>query len=401
VAERGRLDRLLAPRRVFLLLAAAILVTALFTPLPSDEDQAGSLSSYVASPAGARGFYELLERLGRNVDRRVEPMRQALDRDVIYLILEPGIPLTASEVHRLLEAVRSGAKLLTVPELQGRLADSLGVSRAPVLPQAAATAGENRRVFVSPDSTRTFGPGWVRWVLRPAGEHVDGAVYVPPDGATTLLLLDTEHGREPMVVGMPLGQGRIIMAAEPGLFRNSTLRNDPGAIRAVRYVEWLSTAQGDAIVFDEYHHGHGTHANVLREASRALTETAPGRVVLQAAVAGLLLLLAVGARPIRPAPRARIERRSPLEHVGALARAYAAVQASARSARLLVRGLQRRHHGTRAGDEMAWLRAVGRQTPDVQGDVERLRGVMEGTTHTVSATQVVASVARIERALGS
>ena len=77
------------------------------------------------------------------------------------------------------------------------------------------------------------------------------------------------------------------------------------------------------IVFDEYHHGFGTHANTRAVTVRALTRTGAGRTVLQLALAGLLLLLALGVRPVKPQPRHSIERRSALEHVGALARAYA------------------------------------------------------------------------------
>lgn len=396
--EQRRFDALLAPRRVFLLLAAAVLFALLFAPFSADDDEAGTLSSYSATPGGARGLHELLDRLGLDVQRRLEPMRDSLDPNAAYLILEPSVPLTSSEVHRLLEAVRAGARLLAVPALQSRLADSLGVARAPELPENAAPSPGERRVFVPQDSTRTFGPGWVRWVLRAPGDDED-AVYLPPEGATVLLSLHTEHGSEPMVVGMPFGNGRVVVAAEPGLFRNSTLRVHPGAIRAVRYLEWLDGGGNAPIVFDEYHHGHGTHANVLREAGRALTRTVAGRAVLQIALAGILFLIAAGARPILPRPVTRIERRSPLEHVGALARAYAAIGATARATRLLVRGLQRRHHGTRAGDEVAWLTTMGRQLPSAQPDVERLRAIITASPDAGSADDVVASVSRIERAL--
>lgn len=396
--EQRRFDALLAPRRIFLLLAVAVLIALLFAPFSAADDEAGTLSSYSATPGGARGLHELLDRLGLDVRRRLEPMRDSLDPNAVYLVLEPSVPLTASEVHRLLQAVRGGARLLAVPSLQSRLADSLRVARAPELPRNTSPPAGERGAFLAQDSTRSFGPGWVRWVLRGPGDDED-APYLPPENATVLLSLDTENGPEPMVVGMPFGNGRLVVAAEPGLFRNSTLRVHPGAIRAVRYLEWLDAGGNATIVFDEYHHGHGTHANVLREAGRALTATLAGRAVLQVALAGLLFLIAAGVRPILPRPITRIERRSPLEHVGALARAYAAINATARATRLLVRGLQRRHHGIRAGDEMAWLAAIGRQLPSVQPEVERLRAIITASAEAGSADEVVASVSRIERAL--
>jgi hypothetical protein len=398
MAERRDLDWLLAPRRVFVLLAAMLAITLFVAPWPTREDSGGALTSFVASPAGARGFYEILDRLGHTVERRLTPMRDTLDTRALYVILEPSIPLTASEVHRLLETVRAGARLLTVPALGSRLADSLGVRRVPVLPEG--TAGDGGR-FGRRDSSAAFGPGWVRWVLRAPGPQDDdiAATFVPAADATTILWLNTRRGQEPMVVGLPYGRGRVLVAAEPGLFRNSTLRQEGGAVRAVRIVEWLTDGEGGPLVFDEYHHGYGAHASVLREARRALTDTTAGRLVLQIAVAGLVLLLAVGVRPIRPRPRIRIERRSPLEHVGALARAYAAVRATPRAAGLLVRGLQRRHRGPRhGGDELSYLRAIGRKDPAVQADVERISKAI-ADEESIPAAEVSASVFRIERAL--
>jgi hypothetical protein len=374
-------------------------ITLLVAPLPTGDDEAGSLSTFAASPAGARGLFEILDRLGWSLERRLAPMRETLESGRTYVVLEPAVPFTSTEVHYLLEAVRSGARLLTVPALDGRLADSLRAERAAELPQPGGAPSAARRPVVTQDSTRTFGPGWVRWVLRAPSEGGRAGDYVPPEGASVLLSLDTDRGREPMVVGFPMGQGRIIVAADPGLFRNSTLQNHPGAVRVVRYIEWLQQGATDLIVFDEYHHGHGTHANVVREAERALTETAPGRAVLHMALAGLVLLLALGARPIKPGPVTRIERRSPLEHVGALARAYAAIQAVPRATQLLVRGLRRRHHGAGTGDERLWLQAIRQQHPDVSTDIDQIAGALDGRVESVSGAHIATSMARIERAL--
>jgi hypothetical protein len=96
--------------------------------------------------------------------------------------------------------------------------------------------------------------------------------------------------------------------------------------------------------------------------------------VLQLALAGLVLLLAIGPRLLPPRPAERIERRSPLEHVDALARAYRAIGASRTATSRLVHGVRRRvEHalGFRAassGDDafLAWAeQRVSARTSDV------------------------------------
>ncbi len=398
MAERRGLDSLLAPRRIFLLIAVVLTITLVVAPWPTEQDST-ALSSYDATPAGARGFYEILDRLGQPVERRLEAMRDTLDPDALYVVLEPAIPMTVSEVHRLLEAVRDGARLLALPAAESRLADSLEVRRVAVVHENGVAA--NGRVVPRTGPAQAFGVGWVRWVLRGAGtEDEDSApTYVPPSAAVTLLSLDTRRGPEPMVVGLPYGRGRVVIAAEPDLFRNSTVREDDGSVRIVRFVEWLTDGHRVPIVFDEYHHGYGTHAGVLREARRALIDSAAGRVVLQIAGAGLLLLLALAVRPIRPQPRVSIERRSPLEHVSALARAYAAVRATPLATRLLVRGLHRRHPGTRAGTgEQAFLSALARQDPTIGEAVERVARVFDDK-EAATASELSAALVRIEQAL--
>jgi hypothetical protein len=87
------------------------------------------------------------------------------------------------------------------------------------------------------------------------------------------------------------------------------------------------------------------------------------------------LLLVYGVRPIAPAPRRSIERRSPLEHVGALARAYEQMAATRLATKRLVRGLRRRHPlgATGALDDDGYLSLVSSRKAELASDVDILR----------------------------
>src|SRR5690606_14063328 len=126
----------------------------------------------------------------------------------------------------------------------------------------------------------------------------------------------------------------------------------------------------------------------------------PGRMLLQIGAAGLLLLVAVGARPVRPRPPTRIERRSPLEHVHALARAYEAVGLVVRAARLLGRGLRRRHGGHGAPrDEVAYLNALALRHPALAADIATVAAALDRDRTTPDAAAVAAAIHNIERTM--
>lgn len=388
----------LTPRAVFSVLAVLVLVATLFAPLPQERD-APLLSSYSHQPIGARGLYDSMDRLGFDVSRRLRPMRDdSLPANVMWVVLAPTTELTAFEVHNLLEAVRAGAGLLFVPSPESRLGDSLGIRRSPAVPRPRTRADA-----LPPDSTLVESGKLLQWVLRPAEETGDSTTVLQlPAGATRLLEAETREGREPVVMGLTWGAGRIVVAAADELFTNATLREITPAVRAVRLIEWLANgAPGRRLIFDEYHHGYGAHADVVGVTGRALAQTSAGRMVLQLSVAALVLLLSAASRPIRPVARERIERRSPLEHVGALARAYAAVDARSRAAKLLVRGLRRRQGGThRDRDEATYLASIAAIHPAVRSDVDRLVAEIGGRGRPESGEGVAASILHIEEVIG-
>jgi hypothetical protein len=398
VAERTRfVDRLLTPRRVFGSIALLLVIALLLIPT-TDAEQTADLSSFGAMPNGARGIHDVLQRLGYRVERRLRPMRTELDTAALYVMLLPPLDPTAGEVHRLLQAVRGGARLLVVPTPGSRMTDSLRITPAPALPRRRTA---NPSSPFPTDTADHISTGWLRFVLRRAGRMPDSArVLRPPPGTRTFLWLETEKDLEPMALGMSYGRGRLVIAADPDLFRNSVIRGGDGAVRAMRIFEWLLAGRPQRpIIFDEYHHGYGTHVDLARVTQRALRETRPGRTVLQLAVAAFVLLLAVAVRPIKPAPRLRIERRSPLEHVGALARAYAAAGATARVTRLLVHGLRRRHGGVSARDDTAYLQSIRQRHPDVDADVDIVNAALEESAAHGIDTRISAAIQHIEQAI--
>jgi hypothetical protein len=226
---------------------------------------------------------------------------------------------------------------------------------------------------------------------------------LPRDTVVFLGVLTTEKltlRRRPAVLGLPLGRGRVIAMADPWIVRNQLLDEDELVLLPERMLEWTAPSPKARIVFDEYHHGMGRHASVIAAMQRALGDTPVGRAGLQVMLAGLVLLIALGTRPIAPRARMRVERRSPFEHVGALARAYSQVGATRLAARRLVRGLRRRHGGgNRVEDDAAFLRRVAVRHTTLRPNVERLIGATQTALPPREFTLLADDIDTIERTL--
>jgi hypothetical protein len=375
-----RPERWLRPRYIFPLLALAVLATVVFSP--SGELGAGSaqLTTHSSGTFGARGIYETVARLGWRVERRRAPFRAPVSQRNTYLVLQPPMPLSATEVSVLLDAVRAGANAIVVPASGTPLADSLGIRQSPMsvyrLEILSGSDAPRAADHASAAIARTAIPlGTFSRSLRPAPRSEADTAPSFPANAMTLVRVRHGEGTRPAVMGLPLGRGRIIALADPDFMRNFAVRNHDAGIFTVRILEWLDPTRQRPLVFDEYHQGFGVYQSMPTTIRHALVSTPPGRVLLQLVAAGLLLLLVYGVRPIAPLPRHSIERRSPLEHVGALARAYEQMAATRLATKRLVRGLRRRHPLGATGtlDDDGYLSLVSSRKAELASDVDILR----------------------------
>ena len=184
---------------------------------------------------------------------------------------------------------------------------------------------------------------------------------------------------QPTMVAFQLGRGRVVALADPDVLRTDQMRNCAmgSALSVVRALEYLSKGRRREIVFAEYYQlprddGAGV---VLMEWLRG---TGAGRGVLTLIAAGLVLLFARGRRTLAPVYRAREERRSALEHVDALATAWQAVRGTRTVARMLARGIRRRHAAGRwrAMNDAEFLTALSQRHPAIADDAARLARAM-------------------------
>ena len=349
------------PRVVLPLVVALVVLVALITP-QAGVDRSGDnrLSTHLSGPLGARVLYEAAGRLGWKVARRDSvpaPVRPG--GGTVHAVLAASQPITPEQAHAYLNAVRAGDGLLLVLDDRTALSDSLGVRHRAAggtyTLVAADTMGCRRRVELVPP---LWPDGrvhlWTLLWLR--GAPSDRVVF---GSATGNVGAPPEESRE-VATGFPLGQGRVVVVADPDLLRNDVIRRCGwGAdVRVVRMLEWLrdgGTAPRTTLVFDEYHHGYGPPHSMLRAAGSFLVSHPVGRTLLQVALAALVLLFAVAPRALPPMDIVRIERRDPLEQIDALAQAYEQVHATRTVAARLV-------HGMRARVERGW--SLARSRPD-------------------------------------
>jgi len=436
-----RLERWLRPRVMLSVLGALILLILLLAP-PENTDEKGPLTSYSTRPYGARALYESVHRLGWPVLRRTSSMRQSLDTTVVYVQLGTPESPTSVEVKNLLAAVRHGAGLLLIADYRSALAESLGVARdadwtdqysvigdfhAQVTTDSSSdTSGEQKAESedsaVTPSLLITNLPR-MHHFLRGAPARTDSSDLddvedtstrnVPlPTSAEPLLRL-SRNGRQRAgadsrlrervaAAGLRVGKGRVVIVADPSPFTNDALRNTDGGLLAVRLLEWLADGHAKRrLVFDEFHQGFGEHAADRDVIARALTDTAPGRAAVQGIVAVLIFLAAIGVRSIPPHARSVIERRSPLEHVDALAQAYAQIGATPLATRRLIGGLRRRHafESKAAPDDDALLDSLVTRAPSLAEPVALLRSAARDRRSDAEFVAVGDAIATIERTL--
>ena len=316
------------------LLALGMIVVALASSRGRPDVDDARRSTYLTGPGGASAFAGAAARLGVEVERYRRPTGTLeLDADdegkAVVAVLGPGRALGSADARHL-QAL--AADLL----LAGPGAEHLPAPRV----AAVLTAHGSRQVL---DSGATVD-----------GRSVQCEVPQPSRVDTVLESLR----EQPVVLRLSYPGGRqATLVADDGLFRNRTLRQT----LAGGLVLGLVAGRYRRMIVDEYHHGYSA-AGSLGGAALGWSIRSPwGWMVWQLAVVGLIALVASGIRfgPVRSVIERR--RRSPMEHVRALATALAAARGHDVAVRLMVQGLRRRlSRGGRPGsaDLGTWLESL-------------------------------------------
>jgi Domain of unknown function (DUF4350) len=355
----GRRDTWLV---VVLLLVIVLLAALAGTRAGQGDGPDPRASTYVRSGDGAAALYWTLQELRIPVRRWRQPFLDADSLRGTVALLAASVQPSADEMEALLEHVRRGGTLIYAPgayEHRSAAFDSLGID-VRWLKDLAPWQDETRTAAPRPHR-------WTQGVARVTGfqrAFVDTTAAFRASGAETLLVVEGA----PAAATWRVGEGRVIAFADAGPLRNERLKESGAATVFARAAAEL--ARGDTLWFDEYHHGFGSSndmvGGMLRHAGRVL----PRGFWVQLLVAFALLLWLVGRRFGAPLPPPPLRRRSPLEHVEALAGAYRQAGAKRTARRLLLAGLARRLGRRAPPDDAAAAEMLGRmarQSP-VGGD---------------------------------
>lgn len=365
-------------------------------------------STLLAGPRGTKALYDLQIRLGRHAERRRTPLFD-LARDTarspdLVILAAPAIPLETGELNAVARYVRSGGAVLAVEAAGGFTAcagwsavwsgddptDSTAVVSRPAarrLPPVRHQL-EPLGALRTPRRSPARDTGW-----RPSSDDALWCRLPSPVHADTLV---RTLARAPVVLTLAYeGGGRVMLVAEPDYFRNRLWRESQ-----VPYVlaPLLTPAPPARVVWDEYHQGFGDAPSLAGTLLSWLTQVPAGWVLLHIAAVALLWLAVAAVRfgPARPAIHR--PRRSPLEHVGALAAGLEGADGSDVAVDLIVNGLRRRLRSAAAtpADTPRWLDGLELALTDRgRWAARRLRGVLDrsgGAERVVAAAHAVEDV---------
>jgi len=210
-------------------------------------------------------------------------------------------------------------------------------------------------------------------------------------------LLGVRGGR-PLAVRLsfPIG-GEALLLADGGFLTNRSLKETDAGLAVL---PWFADGRTRRVVVDEYHQGFGAGGSLLAASAAWLVGHPPGWAILQCVGVALVALAAVAVR-FGP-PRAGVERRrrSPLEHLEALAAGLEGAGGVDTAVALTVSGLRRRLG--RAGalsveGQRSWLAALELGLPTATGrdavrELQRTINQPGGPERALAAAQAVEDV---------
>ncbi len=402
-----------------LLLAVALTVALLAGRRhPRATEAYEPVSTYYSGPTGGRGPYDVLARLGVPVERRrttlFDLVRQARRRPAVLMVVAPSRWLAPAEREAVAQYLATGGALVAVGDAGG-LTQCLAWDTA--TPDSAEIAErDNVAVAVPAGLARLPGVSWVlqsveqdtlegdtkraaalRKLGRPGGliredSECDSAVRVATD-----TLLATVQG-EPVVIRLHYrGGGRALLISEDDYFRNRAWRDTdvPGLL-----VPLIVPEKRGRVSWDEYHHGHGAEGSLTRSALAWMARSPIGWVLWQLVAVALVWLVVTAVRFGPPRSVIDRRRRSPLEHLEALAAGLEGAAGVETAVALTVSGLRRRLSRTGQlprGDARLWLGALELALPGARGRraARRLQDLLTkpgGPERVLGAAQAVEDV---------
>lgn len=299
-------------------------------------------STFVTSPYGARALAEALTRLHVSVvrlRRRVDSTEltpRRVDGGSVLAILAPSEPLNGFDARQLARRVRGGGDLLLAGRSAGVAMTCFGLH---------ATWLRDSVPVTPPGVPAGSPPAWVDAVLAPLPDSAaaDSAGIRRAADCTVAVtrsdtLLATAAG-QPIALRLTAASGATVtLVADGSLFSNRALRQSA----AGEFALGLFVGRYRQAIFDEYHHGFGPSGSLLGAIASWSVRSPWGWAGWQLAVVSLL---AMAAGAVRFGPARRVierRRRSPLEHVRALATALAAARGHDVAIAMQVQGLRRR-----------------------------------------------------------
>lgn len=345
-----------------LLLGLGVLVVTLGSRRPRAAAGESPRSTYLTSPGGASAFAEAVSRLGVEVERFRRPTATLTVPDSsrgaeVVAVLGPSVPISAVEARHLLglrvDLLLAGRNSATAIRCLG-----YQVSGRQWTNPAATRAPADAEDLPAPRVWAVLLPHQARKIVDSAGYEGRRVPCDVPKPVRVDTVLRTVRERL-VVVRLIYPDGRVVtLVADDRLFQNRTLRStSAGAL-----VLGLVAPRYQRVVVDEFHHGYQAAGSLAGAALGWTTRSPWGWVVWQLAAVGVVALLASGVRfgPVRSAIERR--RRSPMEHVRALATALAAARGHDVAVRLMIQGLRRRLSRTgrpAPADLDTWLEGLG------------------------------------------
>lgn len=335
-------------------------------------------STHLWGPNGLSALAESLDRLGVPVVVWERPLsRLAIDdaRQGMWLgLLDVGYDLTDLDVSRGLDWLERGGGALIGGD--SPIAECVGYRQT----FARRAEMEDERLPSSPmsweptPSDADSVPERRSFMRRceESGWQPDSTFTLSnADGAPVVLLLWLRSG------------GQLLLVADVAHLANEALR-ETGAGEVI--LPLFLAQQPRRLIVDEYHHGFGARASLYGATWSWLVRTPAGWAMLHLALAGLVW---VGVMTVRFGPALNVierRRRSPLEHVEALATGLERANAVATAIGLVAGGLRRRlgrlgGRGPRgAAAEQAWIDALAlsARSDDARLAVRRLAQTLDG-----------------------